>query len=87
MILRGSPDFSDLSEYELFLAKLFKQLNAGRRQRFEQEQVLLRRLPEWRIEACKKLAVKVGPSSTILVNHNVYSVDSRLIGERVQARL
>ena len=29
----------------------------------------------------------VGPSSTIRVNHNVYSVDSRLIGERINARL
>ena len=87
LLLRGSRDFCDLSEYEQFLTKLFKQLNAGRRQRFEQEQVLLRRLPEWRIEACKKLTAKVGPSSTIRVNHNVYSVDSRLIGERIQARL
>jgi hypothetical protein len=87
LLLRGRRDFSDLSEYEQFLTKLFKQLNAGRRQRFAQEQALLRRLPERRIEACKKLAVKVGPSSTIRINHNVYSVDSRLIGERVQARL
>jgi hypothetical protein len=29
----------------------------------------------------------VGPSSTIRVSHNVYSVDSRLIGERVNIRL
>jgi hypothetical protein len=31
--------------------------------------------------------MKVGPSSTIRVNHNVYSVDSRLIGETIQVRL
>jgi hypothetical protein len=31
--------------------------------------------------------MKVGPSSTIRVNHNVYSVDSRLIGERIKVRL
>jgi hypothetical protein len=76
-----------LSEYECFLVRLFNQLNAGRRQRYEQEQTILRRLPERRIEACKKITVKVGPSSTIRVNHNVYSVDSRLIGERIQVRL
>jgi transposase len=87
LLLRGSRNFNDLSEYECFLVKLFKQLNAGRRQRYEQEQTMLRRLPERRIEACKKLTVKVGPSSTIRVNHNVYSVDSRLIGERIQVRL
>jgi hypothetical protein len=87
LLLRGSRNFSDLCEYERFLAKLFKQLNAGRRQRYEQEQMQLHRLPERQIEACKRLTVKVGPSSTIRVNHNIYSVDSRLIGERIQARL
>jgi hypothetical protein len=87
LLLRGSRNFNDMPEYEYFLVKLFKQLNAGRRQRYEQEQTMLRRLPERRIEACKKLTVKVGPSSTIRVNHNVYSVDSRLISERIQVRL
>jgi len=31
--------------------------------------------------------MKVGPSSTIRVKHNVYSVHSRLIGEQVEIRL
>lgn len=31
--------------------------------------------------------LKVGPSSTIRVKHNVYSVDSRLIGELITVRL
>jgi hypothetical protein len=48
---------------------------------------VLRRLPERRLEACKKMTMKVGPSSTIRVNHNLYSVDSRLIGECIQVRL
>ncbi len=87
LLLRCSRNFNDLSEYECFLTKLFKQLNAGRSQRYGQEHTMLRRLPEQRIEACKKLTVKVGPSSTIRVNHNVYSVDSRLIGEQIQVRL
>ncbi|MGD8263088.1 MAG: IS21 family transposase, partial [Desulfobacterales bacterium] len=87
LILRNSRDFVDRSEYEHFLGKLFKQLNAGRNKRFLQEQAVLRRLPKHRIEACKKSTTKVGPSSTIRVNHNVYSVDSRLIGERIGVRL
>jgi hypothetical protein len=33
------------------------------------------------------LPAPVGPSSTIRVNHKVYSVDSRLIGERIHTRL
>jgi hypothetical protein len=64
-----------------------KQLNSGRRERFEQVLSHLRRLPERRLEDYKKVWLKVGPSSTISINHNVYSVHSRLIGERIQARV
>ncbi len=87
LLLRGSRDFVDRNEYEQFLSKLFKQLNAGRKKRFLKEQAVLHRLPKRRIEACKKSKMRVGPSSTIRVNHNVYSVDSRLIREHIMVRL
>ena len=87
LLLRGSRDFKDRKEYESFLCKLFCQLNAGRRQRFFQEQALLHRLPERRLDTCKKMTLKVGSGSTIRVNHNVYSVWSHLIGERIEVRL
>lgn len=86
LFLRGSRNFEDRTAYELFLSKLFVQLNAGRRKRFLEEQDVLHRLPKRRIDSCSKTDTKVGPSSTIRVNHNVYSVDSRLIGESIQAR-
>ena len=47
----------------------------------------MRRLPSRRLNSCKRLKVRVGPSSTIRVNHNVYSVHSRLIREHVDVRL
>nr|CBX30759.1 hypothetical protein N47_E42710 [uncultured Desulfobacterium sp.] len=87
LLLRGNRDFTDRNEYEYFLRILFKQLNAGRNKRFHDEQVVLRRLPMGRIEACKREMLKVGPSSTIRIKHNVYSVDSRLIREQIQVRL
>lgn len=87
LLLRGHRDFIDRAEYEHFLNKLFAQLNAGRKKRFMEEQAVLRRLPRRRIDSCNKKDIRVGPSSTIRANHNVYSVDSRLIGEIVQARL
>ena len=87
LLLRGSRNFVDRREYDQFLRNLFKQLNSGRRKRFLQEQSVLHRLPKHRIDSCKKSSMKVGPSSTIRVNHNVYSVDSRLIGERIKVRL
>jgi len=87
LLLRGSRDFADRGAYELFLRKLFKQLNAGRAKRFLEEQACLRRLPKRRLESCKKLISTVGPSSTIRINNNAYSVHSRLIGERIEVRL
>jgi hypothetical protein len=87
LMLRGSRDFASRQDYAVFLGKLFAQLNAGRLERFKEESGVLRRLPARRLESCKKLWVRVGPSSTIRANHNVYSVDSRLIGEEIQVRL
>jgi len=87
LMLRGSHDFSSREEYAGFLAKLFNQLNSGRQDRFKEELDVLRQLPLRRLESCKKLRVRVGPSSTIRVNHNVYSVHSRLIREMIEVRL
>jgi hypothetical protein len=87
LMLRGSCDFSTRQEYAVFLRKLFAQLNAGRVGRFKEEVRVFRRLPPGRLDSCKRPRVRVGPSSTIRVNHNVYSVDSRLIGEKIEVRV
>jgi Mu transposase, C-terminal domain len=87
LMLRGSRDFTSRDEYAAFMRKLFSQLNSGRRDRFAEELKVFRRLPERRLESCKRLRLRVGPSSTIRVNHNVYSVHSRLNGEMVEVRL
>lgn len=87
LLLRGSSDFADRDAYGLFLKKLFAQLNAGRQDRLAEEVKVLKRLPLRRLEACKRIGVKVGSGSTIRVQHNVYSVDSRLIGETVEVRV
>jgi hypothetical protein len=87
LMLRGSRDFTSREEYAGFLKQLFHQLNSGRKDRFKEELEGLRRLPSRRLDSCKKLRVRVGPSSTIRVNNNVYSVHSRLIREKIEARL
>jgi len=87
LMMRGSRDFDSRGDYGLFLSKLFSQLNSGRRERLMEEHKVLGSLPLRRLESCKRLRVRVGPSSTIRVNHNTYSVNSRLIGERVDVRL
>jgi hypothetical protein len=87
LMLRGSRDFSTRDEYETFLKKIFFELNTGRRERFTEELKVLRRLPNRRLDASEKISVKVGPSSTIRVKHNTYSVNSQLIGETIEVRL
>jgi len=87
LILRGSRDFKSREEYRLFIRKVLDQLNSGRRERFVRELTELRRLPAIRLNDYKKIELKVGPSSTLNISHNVYSVHSRLIGERVEIRL
>jgi hypothetical protein len=87
LMLRGSSDFSSREEYAAFLRKLFAQLNAGRMDRFKEESRVVRRLPPRRLDSCKRPWVRVGPSSTIRVYNNVYSVDSRLIGEKIEVRV
>jgi hypothetical protein len=48
---------------------------------------LLGRLPQRRGESYKRVRAKVGRGSLIHVDRNTYSVDSRLIGERVAVRV
>jgi hypothetical protein len=87
LLLRGSREFTSRREYQAFLAAIFAQLNAGRAERLKAETKVLRRLPAVRLDGSKRVEVRVGPGSTIRVQHNVYSVHSRLIGEKVVVRI
>lgn len=87
LMLRGSRDFATRKEYKIFLEELFAQLNSNRHDRFQEELAVLRPLPVKQLPACSKLTVGVGPSSTIRVQHNIYSVHSRLIREKVTVRI
>jgi hypothetical protein len=87
LLLRGSRDFASLEEYARFLQNLFAQRNAGRRQRLAEELAVMRELPERRMESARRELVKVDSGSLIHVDRNAYSVNSRLIGERVEARV
>jgi hypothetical protein len=87
LMLRGSRDFPGRDAYVAFLKALFCQLNAGRQTRLAEEVPLLRPLPQRRLEAFKRLRVRVEAGSTVRVEGNVYSVPSRLIGEWVEAHL
>lgn len=87
LLLHGSRDFPSVGEYELFLKRLFEQLNSGRKERFAEEIEVLRALPERRFDSAKRVRVRVSSGSLINVERNSYSVNSRLIGEIVEARI
>ena len=86
-MLRGSRDFASVEEYAQFLKNLLGQRNAGRRQRLTEELAGMRELPARRMESAKRERVRVDSGSLIHVDRNAYSVNSRLIGELVEARL
>jgi hypothetical protein len=87
LLLRGSRDFVTRAAYARFLREILDQRNSGRQVRFAEERAVLRRLPAARLESYKRARVRVRSGSTIHVDRNTYSVDSRLIGERVDVRL
>jgi hypothetical protein len=87
LMLRGSRDFTDVKMYQQFLQTLTTQLNRGRRARFAEELPVLGGLPPGRVEAVKRLEARVDCGSLIHVDRNAYSVNSRLIGQKVEVRL
>jgi hypothetical protein len=80
-------DFAAVEAYGVFLSKLFEQLNSGRRPRLIEEMERLRPLPDRRLDTAKRVRARVNSGSLIVVERNSYSVNSRLIGEIVEARV
>jgi hypothetical protein len=87
LLLRGSRDFDDRPAYETFLRNVFRQCNSGRTGRFDEEQSRLRALAAQRVDAWHRRTVRVTQGSTIRIGSNIYSVPSRLIGERVDVHV
>jgi hypothetical protein len=87
LMLRGGRDFDSRGEYEVFLGKVIEGRNRGRWEKYAEELAVMKPLPLTRL--CEHRTERVGVSvfSTIRVANNIYSVPSRLIGERVEVRL
>jgi hypothetical protein len=87
LMLRGSRDFEDQTDYERFLRKLLARRNSTRTERLAEERPGLRDLPARRIDAWSRCQVRVSQGSTIRIKFNTYSVPSRLIGELVDVHI
>jgi transcriptional regulator with XRE-family HTH domain len=86
LMIRGHRDFDSIIEYEAFLKKLMKELNAGRSERFKEELPKLRALAPKRLEAYTPFSLTVSCFSTLNVNKIIYSVPSRLIGHKFDVK-
>lgn len=85
LMLRGSRDFGSRQEYQHFLREIFAQLNSNRQEKLAEEMCVMRDLPNGRLDTRRKISSRVSRGSTIRVLRNTYSVDSRLIGQEVDA--
>ncbi|EFH84457.1 IS21 family transposase [Ktedonobacter racemifer] len=85
--VRGSRDFPDRASYERFLQDLARYRNQTRAGRYAQEQQALRPLPAQPLAPCREVRVSVSRFSTIVVQGNMYSVPSRLIGATLLIRV
>jgi transposase len=85
--LRGSREFISRENYREFLNKLMIRRNGLRTKRLHEELKVLHELPARRLEDYTEEEARVSRFSTISVRNNVYSVDSRLIGEKVRVRI
>ena len=87
LYLRGSCDFDSVDEYQTFLETLINKLNQRCSDKFEQELSELQPLPQHRFADYEELSVKVSCHSAITVRCILYTVPSRLIGQRLNIRL
>jgi hypothetical protein len=83
LMLRGSRDFESIKDYIEFVRAEIARLNAGRRERLAEELAVMRALPRRRVDSARRVQVRVDHGSLIRVDKNVYSVNSRLIGEKL----
>jgi Mu transposase, C-terminal domain len=88
MLLRGSGNFSNVAEYQQWLRTVVeREHNSQLGERLAEERRHLRPLPAAPIPAYTRLSARVRRWSTITVQGHIYSLPSRLIGERVMVRV
>ncbi len=85
--VRGSADFDSIDAYQQFIEHVVTRLNRRVRSRLAVEQALLQALPDYSFADYTEVAVRVTRSATIEVRRVLYTVPSKLIGERLHIHL
>ena len=87
LLLRGHWDFDSVSDYQNWIHKVVHQANGLRHKKLQAELKVMRPVTVQRLPVFTEEDVRVTTWSTIRVKRNTYSVPSRLIRERVRARI
>lgn len=84
---RGSFDFASVAAYQAFIEQVINKLNAKQTQKFTEEQPYLQPLPRYRYPDYEVLSARVSCHSTLSVRCILYTVPSRLVGQRLTLHL
>lgn len=87
ILLRGSSDFASLQEYQALIDKAVAGLNRQCQTKYEEEKPFLQPLPHYRVADYEVLSARVSCHSTIEVRCMLYTVPSRLIGQKLELHL
>lgn len=87
LLLRGSYDFIDAEQYQLFIDEVVMEHNRRNAKAINQERSVLQALPQHKAVDYTQVSAVVSSSSTIDVRRVTYTVPSRLQGEVLQVRL
>jgi hypothetical protein len=87
LIRRGNRDFPSVEAWQQFVEGVVRKANGTRAQRVTEELAVMRVLDVSKLPEYHEETVKVSSWSTVRVKHAAYSVPSRLMGEKVTARI
>lgn len=87
LLLRGSREFAQESDYDRFVAGVVAQANEPRLARLAEELAVMEPLPPTRLAEYREVEVSVSRQSTIRVKQASYSVPARLIGQRLRVQV
>ena len=87
LIIRGSKKFKTVDEYESFLRKVIDKANSKRQKKFDEEVPFLNAIPTKPLPEYQEEYVTVRNRSTANIKKVTYSVPSRLIGNKLKARI
>lgn len=87
LLIRNSSDFESVTAYQQWIDTIAGDINIRNRDKVARERKHLKALPLQRTVDYTEKVVGVSTSSTILVKRVVYTVPSRLIGEKLRVHI